>query len=443
MEKQRNKNQDGLASYATREEESKRDHEEKLKRASTQEYKEIFKKGYRNEFLKDKDRIIYSRFFRRLQSKTQVFIYYENDHFRRRLTHTLEVSHLAKIISRNIQLNEDLTEAIALGHDLGHTPFGHAGEKALNEIMDPNNIKRQKEYEYDEKFFDHYYQGIKVVEELESSLEPIYGFRGLNLTDKTREGILRHFKKNGSKKKRKYFENRIIKNKIKNFTDLDRPSSLEAQVVRLADYITYIIHDLEDGFAAGIISNNDFVKFGEFVESKKQSHLMEVGREIINIGKKHPEPQYPLEYFNFYKRIIMRYAINDVIETSKKNLITIVTFNDIQNKNYDNYMVNLSKEMKELFEYLNKELVIKKIRKHDRIKRMDFKGKYIIKKLFEIYSDKKYCEQVLPNNTLRHYKEYEEKGRNPNIIICNYIAGMTDAYAIEEYNRLFSPKERV
>ena len=408
-----------LALYATKSKDSKRDKKE-----------EEHKKEFRIEFQIDKNRIVYSRAFRRLQSKTQLFVYFENDHYRRRLTHTLEVSEVATTISRNLYLNEDLTEAIALGHDLGHTPFGHAGERALDKIM---RKKRIKKYAYDETFFDHYNQGIKVVEELESPYEPIFEFRGLNLTDKTREGILRHFKNRDKKKEKKHY-----KNKFNTFTDLDKPASLEAQVVRLADYLTCIIHDLEDGFAAKIINDDDLLQ-SEFFKSQEVKDKKDEIEKILR--KKNLKD--PLNHFYLYKRTLMSKAIINAVLTSLENLDKIITFKDVISHPKGDELIKLSEEMIINFADLYDNLVKGRIQSNDRVKRMDFKGAYIIKELFEIYSNNEYSQQILPNSILRHYNKYKETDKNPNIIICNYIASMTDAYAMEEYNRLFSPRERI
>ncbi len=180
------------------------------------------KSPVRTEFQRDRDRILHSKSFRRLKHKTQVFISPEGDHFRTRLTHTLEVSQIARTIARALDLNEDLTEAIALGHDLGHTPFGHTGEKVLNELLAGG--------------FRHYEQSLRVVDKLE------YGGKGLNLTNEVRDGILKHSKGIGP----------IIPG-----NDSGQPITLEGQIVRISDIIAYVNHDIDDAIRAKMITNND------------------------------------------------------------------------------------------------------------------------------------------------------------------------------------------
>jgi len=204
---------------------------------------------YRSVYQRDKDRIIYSTAFRRLEYKTQVFVNHEGDHYRTRLTHTLEVSQLARTIARTLKLNEDLAEAIALAHDLGHTPFGHSGESALHKLMQGHGG------------FEHNRQGLRVVDILEKRYPD---FNGLNLTWEIREGIIKHTTT----------YDKADQAEVAKFNP-DEPATLEAQTVDMADEIAYNNHDLDDGLRSGLIKNNDLMKLGlwkRFFSKLKRIH---------------------------------------------------------------------------------------------------------------------------------------------------------------------------
>lgn len=292
----------------------------------------------RTEFQRDRDRIIHSQAFRRLMNKTQVFLAPVGDHYRTRLTHTLEVTQIARIIARALRLNEDLTEAIALGHDLGHTPFGHAGEEALQECFDPE--------------FTHYKQSLRVVEKLEN------GGKGLNLTWEVRDGIVNH-------------------------TGKHMATTLEGVVVKYADRIAYINHDIDDACRAGVLRIDDIPKSI---------------RDVLGNG--HSER--------------INTMVSSLIQSStNKPIITME--NDVQ---------GATDELRSfLFEnvYLNGEA-----------KSEDTKAKNLLKFLFEYFT--KHPEQI-PEH---HRCFVEEEGVER--CVCDYISGMTDRYAIETYQELFIPK---
>lgn len=292
----------------------------------------------RTEFQRDRDRILHSKAFRRLKHKTQVFIAPEGDHFRTRLTHTLEVSQIARTIARALELNEDLTEAIALGHDLGHTPFGHAGEELLNQIV-PGG-------------FHHNLQSLRVVDCLEQG-------KGLNLTEEVRDGILHH-------------------------TGSHYPFTLEGQVVKISDRIAYINHDIDDAIRGGIINNQ------------------ELPQECVKrLGPDH------------------RTRINTMV-------IDIVNFSLGQNK------IQMSEEIQGLLDEL-RGFMFEKVYIGSTAKAEENKAKYVLEELYRYYLEN---PEALPDTTK------QISGSNSNIAraVCDYIAGMTDRYAISQFSHLFVPQ---
>lgn len=295
----------------------------------------------RTDYQRDRDRIIHSKSFRRLKHKTQVFIAPEGDHYRTRLTHTLEVAQISRTLARALRLNEDLVEAIALGHDLGHTPFGHTGENILNELH-PNG-------------FNHNRQSLKVVDRLEHTESR----KGLNLTYEVRDGILKH-------------------------TGEEKPETLEGHIVRIADRIAYINHDIDDAIRANIIKRE------------------ELPRDCIErLGKYHGER--------------INSMIVDVIENS------LGTGSIAMSEEIDYYTEKLRGFMFERV-YLNKAA-----------KSEEDKAKYIIEQLYLYYINN---FNKLPKEHIKLYDEGELK----EDIICDYIAGMTDRYAVNLFKELFVPK---
>ena len=294
----------------------------------------------RTAYQRDRDRILHCKSFRRLKHKTQVFLAPEGDHYRTRLTHTLEVAQIARTIARALRLNEDLTEAIALGHDLGHTPFGHAGEDALNSLCSEG--------------FSHYRQSVRVVEVLEKK------GRGLNLTKEVRDGILNH-------------------------RTSGKPATLEGQIVRLSDKIAYINHDIDDAIRAGLMTE-------ESLPSEMTDVLGHSVRERLNT------------------------LIHDVIHNSM-NRPSIIMSSDME------------RAMKSLRVYMFENLYLNPLPKRE-----DHKAKSMLADLFHYYMDN---PQELP-------EEYQVmmalRGASTERVVCDYIAGMTDIYAIGLFEELFVPQ---
>ncbi len=292
----------------------------------------------RTDFIRDRDRIVHSKSFRRLKHKTQVFLSPQGDHYRTRLTHTLEVSQIARTISRALRLNEDLTEAIALGHDLGHTPFGHTGEDVLDELLPCG--------------FEHNVQSLRVVEKLENDGE------GLNLTLEVRDGILNH-KKSGA------------------------PATLEGCVVSLADRIAYINHDIDDAIRAGVLKESELPK--NCVRVLGNSHGKRINTMIL----------------------------------------------DVVAQSVDKPNVKMSERVYEQFDAL-RDFMFDNVYKNPVAKSEEEKAKRVVRELFDYY--------------LSHigllsgeYAKYIEQD-GVNRAVADYIAGMTDNYAISEYVRIFVPK---
>lgn len=365
---------------------------QKSRDSKGREFKEPEHK-YRSVYQRDKDRIIYSTAFRRLQYKTQVFVNHEGDHYRTRLTHTLEVVQIAKTIARALRLNEDLAEAIALAHDLGHTPFGHSGEDALREIM--------KDY----GGFDHNSQGLRVVDFLE---ERYPGFPGLNLSWEVREGIIKHATPFDKPRPSMPF-------------DAKTPPTLEAQVVDIADEIAYDNHDLDDGIASGLIKDNVLKNIGLWKQTARdiKKTFLHAKRKIIN--------------YQIVRALINKQVTDLVIETEKNiKKLNVKSVRDV--RRLPRKIISFTRDMEEARRPL-REFLIKNLYQHYRVVRMSNKAYRFINDLFRVYTDK--TEQLPPTTQSRL------KNEDAHRVICDYIAGMTDRYANDEYKRLFEPYERV
>ncbi|MFH1846720.1 MAG: deoxyguanosinetriphosphate triphosphohydrolase [Candidatus Omnitrophota bacterium] len=364
-----------------------------MKSADTQGrlYKEK-EHSYRTVYQRDKDRIIYSTAFRRLEYKTQVFVNHEGDYYRTRLTHTLEVAQIARTIARALRLNEELVEAIALAHDLGHTPFGHSGEDVLSELM-----KRHGG-------FDHNTHGLRVVDVLEKRHPD---FCGLNLTLEVRRGIIRHSTPFDKKRSQKI--------------DIPGPWLLEIQVVDISDEIAYDNHDLDDGLKSGLLSEKDFKDVGlwqkalQAVEKKFSCSDVDIKRSQI-IG------------------YLIDQQVSDVITT------TWGCLNDLNVKSPEDVacgkkrVVALSEDMALKRECM-RQVLLNKLYGHYRVSRMANKASRFLKSLFQIYCDN---PDLLPLEKAVRIKE-----RGKYRVICDYIAGMTDRYALDQYKKFFEPYERV
>ena len=348
---------------------------------------------HRSCYQRDRDRIVHSTAFRRLEYKTQVFVNHEGDYYRTRLTHTLEVSQIARSIARALRLNEDLTEAIALAHDLGHTPFGHSGEDALKLLMKGHGG------------FDHNTHGLRVVDVLE---ERYPDFKGLNLTWEVREGIVKHSTA---------YDNPP---KIKDLAPHLSPT-LEAQVVDIADEIAYDNHDLDDGITSGFISES-------------QLEDLEMWREVYkNIDRKYPRLKGEIRKFQIIKNLI-NLQVTDIISQAQKGIkkAGVATVRAVRHKRgrLVTFSDELGKKRQPLREFLKKNLY-----QHYKVVRMSNKAQMFINELFNVYLAR---PEQLPPGSYSRIKEY-----GVHRVICDYIAGMTDRYAQDEYKKLFQPYERV
>ena len=348
----------------------------------------------RNDFQRDRDRIIHSTAFRRLKHKTQVFVNTSGDHFRTRITHSLEVSQIARTLSKFFNLNEDLSETLSLAHDLGHTPFGHAGEEALNYCMN--------------KFggFDHNIQTIKIVTILENRY---YKFFGLNLSFETLDGLIKH---NGPVKNLTKFNKILGNNFFRDKINFSINSSLEAQIASISDDIAYNSHDLEDGLKSNLFNLKDLAN-------------IPILNKIIFKHKKKLK-KYSID---LVLRQIIRETINqmvtDVIKTTQKNIKfnKIKTLNDVYKAN--NQIVTFSDKMK-IFDLKIKSFLKQKMYFHKSVNIKTNYGRKIIKELFI----------RIKKNPKKYINIKKYKNENLERTICDYIAGMTDRYAINLYNKI-------
>jgi dGTPase len=352
----------------------------------------------RGTFQRDRDRVIHSAAFRRLEYKTQVFVNHEGDMFRTRLTHSIEVAQIARTIARALGLNEDLSEAIALAHDLGHTPFGHAGQDALNKCM------------HDFGGFEHNLQSLRVVDVLE---EKYAAFTGLNLSFETREGILKHCSRANAAELGMIGE-RFLKG--------EQPG-LEAQVANIADEIAYNNHDVDDGLRAGFVTLDDL----QSVESFRAPFA-----EVMELWPQLAERRIIHEVI---RRMINRQVL-DLIETSQAAIDAAAPESIDDVRQAGTALILLSEEAN------NRHLELKRflrtnLYRHYRVHRMTLKAARIVEALFEVF-----CEdaRLLPSPARDHIAELEqtrgEAGRAR--AIADYIAGMTDRFAIAEHERIFS-----
>ena len=346
----------------------------------------------RSEFQRDRDRIIHSTAFRRLEYKTQVFVNHEGDLFRTRLTHSLEVAQIGRAIARSLGLDQDLVEAIALAHDLGHTPFGHTGQDALNACM------------HEHGGFEHNLQSLRVVDMLE---ERYAEFDGLNLTFETREGILKHCSLPNAQRLGEIGER---------FLNKQQPS-LEAQVANLADAIAYNNHDVDDGLRSGLI------------EIEQLSEVTVFARHLHEVKARYPALNGRRVIHETVRRMINT-LITDLVSQSAKNLgdASPASIEDVRRAApLISFSDSIRSEQRELKQFLRTHLY-----QHYRVNRMSNKAKRIIKALFDAFMQD---PKLLP-------PQYQDKARqNQARAIADYIAGMTDRYAMKEYRRLFSVEE--
>lgn len=342
---------------------------------------------YRTAFQRDRDRILHTTAFRRLEYKTQVFINYEGDYYRTRLTHTLEVTQIGRTIARALGANEDLVEAICLAHDLGHPPFGHSGEVALNRLMKEHGG------------FDHNKQSLRIVTKLERRYPD---FAGLNLTWEAREGIVKHETEYDISDAREY--------------NPELRGHLEAQIANAADELAYTAHDLDDGLRSGMITP----------QMLDGIVLWEILTEVT--GWRAPV----LDELTRHRMIrhLVGMEVSDVVSATDQRLRDSGVKSAEAVQRLPQNVIGFSDEMKRRNREL-KDFLYSNLYRHYRVVRMAVKAERILSSLFEAYCDE---PSILPPQT-RAYIETRGLQR----AVCDYIAGMTDRYAIEEYHKLFKP----
>jgi dGTPase len=344
---------------------------------------------YRSPFQRDRDRIIHTTAFRRLEYKTQVFVNHEGDHYRTRLTHTIEVSQIARSIARVLQLNEDLTEAVALAHDLGHPPFGHAGEKVLNKLMAEHGG------------FEHNLQSLRIVETLERRYPT---FPGLNLTWETREGIIKHLKN---------FEGRMpegFSNKM--------ALSLESQVVDIADEIAYNNHDLDDALRSEIFAIEDATITSLWAEHYQSSQV------------DHPSSPEEVVRSETVRRVINA-QVTDLVEEASRRIhdLNLNNIGDVRTRGHG--VIGFSDAMAQRNLELKDFLMVRMYR-NERVKYLEESAKETLTNLYRIYLS-------IPNLLPDHVAQREESDGRERMV-CDYISGMTDRFALEQHGRLVGPQ---
>jgi dGTPase len=350
--------------------------------------------GSRSEFQRDRDRIIHSTAFRRLEYKTQVFLNHEGDLFRTRLTHSIEVAQIARTLARSLRLNEDLVEALALAHDLGHTPFGHVGQDVLNECMK------------DHGGFEHNLQSLRVVDHLEEH----YGaFDGLNLTFETREGILKHCSLTNA---------RQLGELGQRFIDKRQPS-LEAQLTNLADEIAYNNHDIDDGLRSGLLTMKQMEEVDLFARLHRQ------------VVQQYPGLPGRRELYETI-RLMITAMTADLVEASSALLLEAAP-KSIEDVRAGPPLIRFSPKMREETTAL-KRFLYANLYRHYKVNRMRVKASRIVRELFEAFMADPvllpFDYQVQSGDTMKQARK-----------IADYIAGMTDRYAIREHKRIFSLDE--
>jgi dGTPase len=358
--------------------------------------------SYRSEYQRDRDRIVHSTAFRRLVYKTQVFVNHEGDLYRTRLTQSLEVAQIARTIARALGLNEVLSEAICLAHDLGHTPFGHAGQDALNECM------------LDFGGFEHNLQSLRVVDELE---EHYADFNGLNLTFECREGILKHCSYNNAVQLGELGE-RFVKR---------QHPGLEAQLANFADEIAYNNHDVDDGIRAGLITVEQLLEVPLFQEYHEE------------VSGKYPDLEGRRLVFEILRRMINR-LVSDLIDSSAARLRDsgVRSIGDV--RVHPKPLIGFSETTRELNHAL-KAFLREHVYRHYKVRRMTSKARRVVAALFDAFFTD---PSLMPNEHREAAARWEvaQGSAGRARAVADYIAGMTDRYAILEHRRLFDPSER-
>ncbi|MGO9062910.1 MAG: deoxyguanosinetriphosphate triphosphohydrolase [Candidatus Binataceae bacterium] len=351
--------------------------------------------AYRTAFARDRDRIIHSAAFRRLEYKTQVFVNHEGDYYRTRLTHTIEAAQITRTVARALGLNEELAEAVVLSHDLGHTPFGHAGEKVLNALMAPYGG------------FDHNAQSLRIVDWIE---ERYPAFRGLNLTFEVREGIIKH----------SHFKDRPAARAF----DPSVFPCLEAQIVDLADEIAYLGHDVDDGLKSEMLTRADL----------ESSELVRTATRAVRESFPEIERGRGARY-----QLVIRMIdtmVTDLVTNIDRDLSAarISSVEDVRKagRALAAFSPAMAQQVAEL-----KDLMNRKLYRHHRVLRMTQKAGRMLTQLFEAYMAEP--AQLPPHIAQR----METEGDSTPRVIADYIAGMTDRFALDDYRKLFDPNERV
>ena len=357
---------------------------------------------YRTEYQRDRDRIVHSSAFRRLVYKTQVFVNHEGDMYRTRLTHSMEVAQIGRSVAAALNLNESLTEAICLAHDLGHTPFGHAGQEALNECM--------REY----GGFEHNLQSLRVVDELE---ERYAEFSGLNLTFECREGILKHCSLNNA---------RTLGDVGQRFILRQQPG-LEAQLANLADEIAYNNHDVDDGLRAGLID----------LESLRDLPIF--GRQLSNVEKRYPGISGRRLVNEVVRRMINDIVV-DLIESTSARLKDAAPRDIDAVRVLGEGLVEMS-DAKRAEHLQLKQFLRDQLYRHFRVQRMTRKARTVVQQMFEAFMDDLL---LMPDEHRLSAQRMEAEGGAAGRAraVADYVAGMTDRYAISEHERLFVPAQR-
>ncbi len=349
---------------------------------------------FRMAFQRDRDRIIHSSAFRRLEYKTQVFVNHEGDYYRTRLTHTVEAAQVTRTLARALGLNEDLAEAVALAHDLGHTPFGHAGERTLDRLMAPHGG------------FDHNSQSLRIVDQLE---ERYPTFHGLNLSWEVREGIVKH-------------STRYDRPQVREFDPALAPC-LEAQVVDFADEIAYNAHDIDDGLKSGMLEPEELATVPLWADA------------MADVERRAARASLQIRRYQAVRLVIDR-LVTDLRDTLLARLgeLRIESVADV--RRVKPRLVEYSAEMTERNREL-KTFLYDRLYTHFRVTRMTQKADRIMSALFEVYMQE---PKQLPPHVLARARE---DGETTARAIADYIAGMTDRFALQEYKKLFDPEERV
>ncbi len=369
-------------------------------------------------YQRDRDRVVHCEAFRKLEYKTQVFVIFEGDYYRTRLTHTIEVAQLARTIGRNLRLNEDLIEAVALSHDLGHPPFGHAGEDALNEILNDKKLKK-----YKLKSFNHNVRSFDIVTKFEKRYPD---FDGLNLTNEVLIGILKH---------QTVFDNPGTAKEIKERIIRDEGPTFEAQVVDVADSLAYLNHDIDDGLVSGCIRTEDLME-------------SELWKKAINkVGGIPKSGDQEMFRYQIVKMLIDM-QVKDFLEATQerikkhdfKNSKEVKEFNfnlSRTSKKSAEVLIGFSKTMTEERNHLQA-MLNEKLYHHYRVERMTTKARRILKDLFEVYANN---PKQLPYSIYERKRNYSKAELYETI--CNYMASMTDRFALDEHKKLFEPYQKV